>query len=341
MYKVVIRADGGKEIGLGHIMRTLVLAKELRKYLEVHYVCKDNEILYGDGIKKVKDEGFNVVKINENNLINDIKKVQTELEADLIITDSYDVDENYFDEMKKVFKVSGYIDDVNICRLNVDFVINQNINAKELIYNTNESTKLFLGTQYSLLRDEFRIKVERKINKIVENILVTVGGSDKDYNTLKLLSILRKCKSNIHIVIGGAFEKKLIDEIHDNYGGNSNIKLYQNANMSTLMRLSDLAISSSGSTLYELCAMQVPTVGIVVADNQKDVCKKFNNMEVIVGTNSLIYDDIDKLSKVIYSLIEDSELRYKLSINQKKIVNINGTRILVKEINNILKNKDD
>lgn len=332
MYKVVIRADGGKEIGLGHVMRTLVLAKELRKCLEVHYVCKDNEILYGDGIKKIKDEGFNVIKINENNLISDIKKIQTEIEADLLITDSYDVDENYFDEMKKIFKVSGYIDDINVCKLNVDFIINQNINATSIKYNTNKETRLLLGTKYCLLREEFRKKVDKKVNEKVENILVTVGGSDKDYNTLKLLNILKKYDFNIHVVIGNAFEDKLIKELYDRYGGKFNIKLYRDANMANLMKLSDLAISSSGSTLYELCAMQVPTIGIVVADNQKDICKTFNKLRVIIGTDDLIYKDLNRFSEILEKIVKNNCVRASLSVNQKELVNQNGVKLIVKNI---------
>ena len=35
MKKILIRADGGKNIGMGHIMRMLVLAKELRKSCKI------------------------------------------------------------------------------------------------------------------------------------------------------------------------------------------------------------------------------------------------------------------------------------------------------------------
>ncbi|KLE14638.1 UDP-2,4-diacetamido-2,4,6-trideoxy-beta-L-altropyranose hydrolase [Clostridium sp. C8] len=341
MYKVVIRADGGKELGLGHIMRTLVLAKELRKYLEVHYICKDDEILYGDGIKKVKDEGFNVIKINENNLISDIKKVQTEIEADLLITDSYDVDKNYFDEMKKIFKVSGYIDDINVCKLNVDFIINQNINATSIKYNTNKETKLFLGTEYCLLRDEFRGESHKLIKDKVENILITVGGTDKDYITLKILDLVLNYDSIIHVVIGSAFEEKLINEIYKKYGYNPKVKLYKNAKMAELMKLCDIAISSCGSTLYELSAMKVPAIGITVADNQIEIGREFSKRELIIGTNNLIYQDINRFNEVINALIVNKKKRQLLSQNQKKLVNVNGAKILVENILVNSRSKDD
>ena len=40
--KIFIRADGGNLIGLGHIMRMIVLGKELRKSNEVIFLCRNS-----------------------------------------------------------------------------------------------------------------------------------------------------------------------------------------------------------------------------------------------------------------------------------------------------------
>lgn len=101
--KIAIRADGGSKIGMGHIMRTLVLAKELAKTNDVFYICRvDVPIsnIYTSGINKIKKEGFSVITINENNILEELNKI----EANMLITDSYDVDENYFNETKKCLK---------------------------------------------------------------------------------------------------------------------------------------------------------------------------------------------------------------------------------------------
>lgn len=341
MAKIAIRADGGKNIGLGHIMRSVSLAKELNKTNEILFICREsnNDILkYEAGIKKIKENGFKVVNINETSIIEEITKVQQEENVDCLITDSYDVDENYFDAIKNIFKCTGYIDDINICRLNVDFILNQNINAKDIKYNTepNNNTKLFLGPQFCLLRDEFRKKQNKNVKEKVNDILITVGGMDKDFNTLKIVDLTKKHNKTLHVVIGGAFEDKLIKKLEISAGEFSNIKLYRNANMSELMMKCDLAISASGSTLYELCAMQVPTIGIVVAENQKDIGKTLNDMEVIVGTNDMVYKDLNKLDNIIRKAINDKEQRMQLIKNQKSLVNTKGVEILAKEINEII-----
>lgn len=337
MAKIAMRSDGGKNIGMGHIMRTLVLAKELRKYNDVIYICRDNKNKYEAGINKIISEGFKVYKINENNLIDNIIELQRDIKVDLIITDSYDVDEVYFDKIKEVFKYSGYIDDVNICRLNVDFILNQNINAKDIEYNTkpNNNAELFLGPKFCLLRDEFRKEQDKIIKEKVNDVLITVGGMDKDFNTIKILELIKKNNINIHVVIGGAFEEELIKKIENISKEFSSIKLYKNANMSELMSKCDMAISASGSTLYELCAMQVPTIGIVVADNQRDICKTLNNMEVIIGTDDIIYKDLNKLANIIREVITNKELRGKLVNNQKLLVNVSGVELVAKKISEI------
>lgn len=337
MAKIAIRADGGKSIGMGHVIRTLVLAKELRKCNDVIYICRDNKNKYEAGINKIISEGFKVYKINESNLMNNIIELQMDIKADLIITDSYDVDEYYFDKIKEGFKYSGYIDDVNICRLNVDFILNQNINAKDIEYNTkpNNNVKLFLGPKFCLLRDEFRKEQDKTIKEKVNDVLITVGGMDKDFNTIKILELIKKRNINLHVVIGGAFEEELIKKIENISKEFYNIKLYKNANMSELMSKCDMAISASGSTLYELCAMQVPTIGIVVADNQRDICKTLNNMEVIIGTDDIIYKDLEKLDNIIREVMANKELRGKLVNNQKSLVNVSGVELVSKKISEI------
>ena len=95
--RIAIRADGGASIGMGHIMRTLVLAKEFAKNNEVFYVCRvqgdislplskiensKDETLYNrisdkyiTGIEKVIGEGFKVLFIREENLLEDLKNI--------------------------------------------------------------------------------------------------------------------------------------------------------------------------------------------------------------------------------------------------------------------------
>ena len=59
--KAVIYANGSSTIGLGHIMRTLTIAKELKnKGIIVEYVTDRSD---ENAVKLIKDNGFNIIHI--------------------------------------------------------------------------------------------------------------------------------------------------------------------------------------------------------------------------------------------------------------------------------------
>lgn len=320
--KIIIRADGGKSIGMGHIMRTSVLADSLKLHCKVVY-ASINKPDYENGISYVRQKGYDVILLDEINWIEQL----CEQEADCLITDNYQVDEYYFEQTKKYFKYTGYIDDMDhIPFYNMDFIINQNIYASDLVYNTNSNTNLFLGTKYVMLRDEFRNITKKHINKDISNIMITTGGTDPNKDTIRILNDLVKydLDTTIHVVIGNSFSIKCIEQIKEISEHNSCIKLYFNANMSELMQIADVAIAGCGSTLYELSACTTPTIGIVIADNQKMVANKFEQEGLIIRL-----DNTD-----IYSCIE--KLTYKKRIDMSKrcerVVNVNGSNELADAI---------
>lgn len=339
--KIFIRADGGKDIGLGHIMRMLVLGEELRKTNEVLFICRNSiSNKFEAGIKKIEEKSFKVIEISETNYFEEITEIQTKYSADMLITDSYDVNKEYFIKLKKYFKITGYVDDINKCKMDVDFIINQNINARDLNYkeNINPSTKLFLGTQYCMLRDEFRQAYKSKvIKKEVQDILLTLGGMDDNNNTLKILEKIKDINKNLHVVMGSAFDKEFIKKIHDIAKKHNNIYIYENANMAQLMLECDIAISACGSTIYELSAMAVPSIGIVLAENQKLVAEKMKKMNLIYECFEIeAFEKID-FNNLLNILIEDEKLRNNIRDKQKALVNLYGVESLTKEINGIIR----
>lgn len=360
--RIFIRVDGGNAIGLGHIMRMLVLAKELKKTNEVIFLCrgkqanninKKSDINKGAstynseddkfkaGIEKVRENEFKVIMINDECVVEEIINLQNEYKADLIITDSYDVDELYFNTLKPYFKLNGYVDDMNKCKMNVDFIINQNINAEDMNYinNVEHNTKLFLGTKYCMLRDEFRKEISKKeLRGKCEDLLLTLGGMDENFNTLTILNEIANCYINIRVVIGSAFNKKLINELYDLSIKHNNIKIYENAKMSSLMVKCDVAISAGGSTLYELCAMNVPTIGIIIAENQEQVALKMKEEGLIADAYWINEIKEKKLSTILNKLINDKKIREDIIIKQRKVVNTEGVKLLADEINALIKN---
>ncbi|MCQ2022230.1 UDP-2,4-diacetamido-2,4,6-trideoxy-beta-L-altropyranose hydrolase [Clostridium butyricum] len=339
--KVFICADGGNAIGMGHVMRMVVLAKELEKTNEVIFVCKKDESgTFDAGINIIKQNDFKVEYISKVCYLDNIIYLQGKYGAECIITDSYDVDSKYFEKLKSYFKLTGYMDDVNKCYMNVDFIINQNINALEMDYSktTNNNTKLFLGSDYCLIRDEFINAYNKKSQKkYVENILLTLGGMDDKENTLKVLKIIEKVKKKTNVVIGKSYSNELIEKLEMISTENNNIILHRNANMSELMCKCDIAISGCGSTIYELCVMKVPSIGLVIAENQKEVARKMMENKMIFEMFDINSFDEEKFELSIYKLINNIKFNISIIEKQKDAIDILGKYKLVNQINKLIK----
>lgn len=326
MKHIYIRADGGNSIGMGHIMRTLILANEFRKAGNcVTYLCQSKSE-FEAGIQKVKDNGFEVILLPTNTVDSIINKNS---QKDCLIIDSYDVNEEYFNKAKQHFKVVGYFDDMNLYYFNVDFIINQNLNSERLEYKTNKNTKMFLGCKYTMLRDEFLKATRKNINEKVENILITLGGADFNNLTKEIIEYVKSLPYKFHVVIGPSFVfEKDLEQFEC-----ENILLHKNANMKELMEMSDMCISACGSTLYELSYMGIPTIGIIISENQELLAYNMEKEKVIV--NAGWYNELykEKVIEMIDKLANDYEARKYMSFKCSKLIDGRGAERIVRELN--------
>jgi UDP-2,4-diacetamido-2,4,6-trideoxy-beta-L-altropyranose hydrolase len=320
-----IRAEGGSKIGMGHIMRTLVLAKELSLKNEVFYICKDS-MANKSGIFKIKKSGFKVIIFKEN-----ILEILSNINIDILITDSYDVSEKYFLETKNIVKYTVYIDDINSFDYPVDLIINQNINAEDFHYN--QKYKL-LGLKYLMIREEFRNLPEKHINKYVKDIMITMGGSDTVNFTKTLLEWIKDLDFKFHIVIGPSFQDvNYFKSMHF-----SNMKFYFDANMVDIMKKCDIAISASGSSMYELLASGVPSLSVIMADNQISISKKLDDMNISESLSWYNKLNIDTFIDRLNNLCNNYNLRKKRSVMGQKLIDGFGARRIADFLNNNFKN---
>lgn len=323
---IYFRADGNSKVGMGHIMRTLSIAKEVMKEGECIYLCADEE-----SQQFIKESGVEAIKLNETPFsYEEAKKIQDILKKDdTIVVDSYLVNNEYFHFLGKEARIV-YLDDLCNSKFDVDVIINYNSYADEeayiSLYKDMEKRPLFvIGSNYVPLREEFRGK-NRKAADTVSNVLITTGGGDIDNLSGSIAVALLGTISNkisLHIVCGAMnpnFEKlKILENANENVFVHKNVK-----NMGELISRMDMAISAGGSTTYELCSMNVPFVVFSYADNQIMLAKDMDKKMAAVYAGNICDDDskeavINKICAETNKFIHDDSLREKIKASSSTI----------------------
>ena len=103
--------------------------------------------------------------------------------------------------------------------------------------------------------------------------------------------------------------------------------------MSELMQKSDIAITAGGTTVLELSAIGVPTIGIAVADDQEAGLNYMGNVGMIKYAGRLHNDNFwSSLLLEFYGLLENYTDRKILYTNSKKYIDGNGARRIYNHI---------
>lgn len=341
---ILFRVDGNMYIGIGHIMRCLSIADEVRNVKEeCIFVTASNhmsEIIKKRGyINNVLNTDFNQMELE--NIYDIIDKYKPRA----IVVDSYYVTKEYLENIKEFAENNNcklvYIDDVYSFPYSCHKLINYNVYANksiyEKMYNTKDMPKLLLGSKYAPLRKEFK-DIDIIDNKnYVKNVFVSTGGADTDHLAVEIVKFAKGCDLNFHFIIGAMNQdKQILKDIAD---ANKNIVLHENVvTMSKIMRECDVAISAAGATLYELCAIRIPTITYVLADNQIPGAKAFCEKGCMIYGGDIRGLGAKKLAEELVKNVKclscDYEKRQLLSRKMGDVVDGKGAERIANEILN-------
>lgn len=316
-YKIVFRCDASIQIGSGHVMRCLTLADELsRQGAECIFICRRH---HGNLIEEIQQQGYKVYALpleNDSYIETNNKtalshadwlastqyrdaelslSIVKALQPDWLIVDHYALDEIWEKGLQPYCKKIMVIDDLADRKHNCDVLLDQNFGRDPQDYAAyvNEDCELLCGSNYALLRPEFAewrsCSLERRQHNKLASILINLGGVDKDNITTKILKGLQT-KSlpdhcSITIVMGST--SPWIEAVRQQatiMQWRTVVKVGVN-NMAEIMANSDLAIGAAGSTSWERCCLGLPTIMLVLAENQRDIANVLEDVGAALTFN--------------------------------------------------------
>ncbi len=334
---LVIRTDAGLHIGSGHLMRCLALAqawKDSGGEVVFATACSNDNLL-----GRLYDEGFTVHKV-ENPYPHPqdwqtTREILEEYKGAWLVIDGYHFDSSY----QRLVKESGHpllaIDDYGHAgHYYADIVLNQNLHAESLTYSCEPYTKLLLGTKYVLLRREF-LKWrgwKRKTPEVARKVLVTMGGSDPENVTLKVINAINMVDFGpleVAVVVGPTNPHYEALERATRTSRHSIVLMRNVPDMPELMSWADVAIAAGGTTCWELAFMGLPTVLIVMAENQRLVAERMAEEGGAINLGWHRDLSSDETAKVMRDLLTDGRRRLKMSCKAQELVDGEGVERLV------------
>lgn len=341
MPDIWIRTDGNEKIATGHLMRCLSIARACAdQQKSVRFLVADtqSETLLQERFAYPSE--FKVQCLHSD--YQDMEKELPALERTIhlprsssehilpqkktwILVDSYYVTSHYLEALRNWGHVA-YLDDLTLFSYPVDCIINYDISESEKPNCYNAAARCLLGTAYTPLRAQFR-NVPYVVRQNVEHILISTGGIDsfqvaeKIFNRMIAKSHIKAeaelLSDSVLSVPTGYKYHILTSRLNSCYdrlmvlsGKYSNIHIHENVqDMAGLMSRCDLAVSAGGTTLYELCAVGVPTISFAMADNQLSAVQTFSVSDIIPYAGD-VRMGIDKVLDTICDFLDHKQMPY-------------------------------
>lgn len=300
--RIILRVDGDKKIGLGHIYRALTLANKLSFNHEIIFLMNKEKPL---GIKKVKECNYPIVIFKQEK---DLFQQITKINPDIIINDILDTDKTYISKLKKEGYFVANFEDLGEGSEIANPVINS------LYENSRPPQNHYYGYEYACLRDEFYIFPKKEVKKRVKKILITFGGTDQNNLTLKTVKAIEKLNLKdifIKVILGLGYgpKQELYNYIKTLKRRGIKISIKGNIKMMAKeIHDADIVITSNGRTIYEVAAIGTPCISI--SQNEREARHLFvHNSKCIKYLGMAYAISREDINFAVKALIENYELR--------------------------------
>lgn len=299
---IAIRVDASLDIGTGHVMRCLTLANALRAHgAHTCFICKPHT---GHLVELIRQHGHEVETLElpiESGLLDSADEYLLPSHAhwlgdswyedagrtiaflrsrsvDWLIVDHYALDVRWESALRPYCAKLMVIDDLADRNHDCDLLLDQNLGRTAGDYQglIPKHVRALVGPKYALLRPEFvqlrPQSLARRAKLQLKHLLIAMGGVDKENVAGQVLDATKTCTLpvGLHISVVMGPNSPCLAQVRaqaEQMPWPTSVLVGVN-NMAQLMAESDLAIGAAGGTAWERCCLGLPSLVLVLAENQ-------------------------------------------------------------------------
>jgi UDP-2,4-diacetamido-2,4,6-trideoxy-beta-L-altropyranose hydrolase len=330
---VAFRADGGPQIGYGHLIRSAALAEQL--------LTAGHTVALSTTTPTTAAEVFPAaVDVFELPTRGDPDPFVTQIDTvspDIVFTDSYSVDTDYQRAIRERVPLAVLQDDARhaVC---ADLFVNGNLYAPDLQYEfLSEPPETCLGTEYALLRREIREQaaIEPPWREQPEHAIIMMGGSDIGGLTPTVVRAFDGFDLRVDAIVGPGCSDTQQQEVQTAATrSDADVRVRRDPDdLVDRLAEADFAVSTASSATYELLALGTPIVSIPVVDNQEPIAAalEYRDAAAILprGSEQTAFHDS------ITTYMEDAELRRTRRERGREMVDGRGTERIAEALTDI------
>jgi len=290
----LIRASASAQVGGGHIVRCMALARQLKQQ---GWSCK---FISGPDtattIPMVNE--FDVMVIDENNPSTEAADIRrlTGQDVPVLIIDHYGRGLDFETQCRQWADRIVVISDMPSGSHDANLLLDQSGGRTFEQYSglIPDACKLLLGPRYSLLRPQFS---EHAVIDFKERasaparVFISMGATDGNNLTAIALDAVNKVLPHTHVDIMLSTQAPHLAAIQDRCVKDDRLSLHVDSdNPADFIARATFAIGTAGINLWERCSLGIPSVMVIAAENQRDnanyVAAKGGGL--LVGTRGIL-----------------------------------------------------
>lgn len=283
---LLVRADGGRSIGAGHVVRALTLAEEFkRRGVEIDFAIRRSS---GRLLDRVRDAGHDVIPLDGEPLnrslldgawpaeeqSGDLRQVTDRLTRryTAVLVDHYGLDAHWESRVRPWCERVVAVDDLANRTHDADLLIDQNWYGSGTAERYGELVPAdclqLLGPRYAILQRRYaELRTHIRRSPAIDRLLVSFGGSDPTGETERVVAALSRpefAHLEVDVVLGtqDALTPSLRQAIENRRKTSLHVGL---PTLADPLSVTDLAIGASGSGTWERMCLEVPAIVTTVS----------------------------------------------------------------------------
>jgi len=314
--RILVFPDCGPRIGGGHVMRCLTLARALTaRGAAVAFAANPmaQEVLTVFG---ARDMATYAVSDDVAEAARQAVGWARAFEADAVLLDHYQLSFEQEAALRDGRRLA-VIDDLADRQRPADLIINPGYGRTPADYLglAPDDAVVLAGPEYALVRPEFaahrdQALARRREGGHLKHVLISLGLTDVEGITGRVVRALEPHLQGLVLDVVLGDQAPSLPALRERAKTDCGVRLHVDTHaMAELMSQADLAVGAGGSSTWERATLGLPTVTVMLADNQRPMAEAMARVGLTLAVDAGAADFEAQLVAAVRRLIDDAALR--------------------------------